>query len=296
MNTDISLDAIESFNLTSGSHCTPTEGTCLMEAVAYIAGELHSDAPRCACPVLTKFGVSFNDGLRSDEERNRLLRPMVHRLVGTRCCDAHSEQRSWMALDWIVRTHATAWLDLVGLSYHAERLRVLPELTRETIKQAREPMAAARAAAWEVAEDAGWDAARAVARDAGWEAAGSAAREAAWDAAEDAARDAAGSAARSAAWEAAGSAAGAAAWNAAWAAAGGAAGDAARGAAGDAARAAARDAAGSAARSAAWTSLESTVIALQASAVDLFDRMILVGVDEHGARCIPTAFAQRVVA
>jgi hypothetical protein len=90
----------------------------------------------------------------------------------------------------------------------------------------------------------------AAARAAAWATARAAAWDAAWAAAWDAARDAAGAAAR------------AAAWDAAW--------DAARAAAGDAARAAAWDAARAA--------LAPTVAELQASAVDLFERMI--GVSE----------------
>ncbi len=80
-----------------------------------------------------------------------------------------------------------------------------------------------------------------------------------------AARDAA----RAAAWAAAGAAAG----DAAWAAAGAAAGDAAGAAAGDAAWDAAWAAAGAAA-GAARDVLQPTVVILQDSALELFDRMI----------------------
>jgi hypothetical protein len=73
-------------------------------------------------------------------------------------------------------------------------------------------------------------------------------------------------AARDAAWAAAG--------DAAWDAAGAAAGAAARAAARAAAGAAARDAAGDAAWDAAKQKLEPTVLQLQASAHDLFSRMI----------------------
>ena len=80
---------------------------------------------------------------------------------------------------------------------------------------------------------------------------------------------AAGDAARAAAWAAAGGAAGDAAWDAARAAAWAAAGDAA----GDAARAAAW----AAARAAATQRLAPTVQILQASAMELVERMIAVG-------------------
>ena len=76
-------------------------------------------------------------------------------------------------------------------------------------------------------------------------------------AAGDAARAAAGDAAGDAAW----AAARAAAWDAAWAAA--------------------RAAAGDAARDAAWAALELTKVELQASALDLLDRMVGLGEDER---------------
>ncbi len=91
------------------------------------------------------------------------------------------------------------------------------------------------------------------------------------------------------AWAAAGAAAAAAAWAAAWAAAGAAAGDAA----GDAAWDAAAAAAWAAAWAAAGDALEPTVKRLQASALDLFDRMLptelvqipAVGFDEASLVC-----------
>ena len=62
-------------SLGKGSH-SPTDGEmCVMEAVAYVAGEPWSDAPKCACPVITAFLVSWNDSLPSDAERDRLLKP-----------------------------------------------------------------------------------------------------------------------------------------------------------------------------------------------------------------------------
>ncbi len=67
--------------LTSGGHTRREDGTCLMEAVAYYAGEAHSDHPKCVCPVLTEIGMGLNDTL-PDEKRVRLLQ-YVPKLVGT---------------------------------------------------------------------------------------------------------------------------------------------------------------------------------------------------------------------
>jgi hypothetical protein len=205
--------------LYSGSHEVADSDqefrACVMEAVAYVAGEPWSDAPECACPVITAFMVSWNDGL-PDDERSALLLPLIPKLVGTRSTPEIEERRSLMAADWLVRVHTPAWLRLAGMTAQADALAHLPEITsmeqvpsiRGPIEAARRDAAAARAAAWDAARAAAW----AAARDAAWDAARAAARDAAWDAAGDAAWAAARAAARDAAWDAAGDAA----WDAAW--------------------------------------------------------------------------------
>jgi hypothetical protein len=238
------LAQIEALSLSAGSHEEFERGMCVMEAVSYVAGEPWSDAPQCACPVITAFMVSWNDALPDDAERDRLLKPLIPLIVGTRSTPAIEERRSYMALDWLIRTFTPAWLDLVpALHEHAAALRGLDEIA---------DMAGAAAAGRKV--NAAWAAARAAAGDA--------ARAAAWAAA--------GAAARAAAGDAAGAAARAAAWAAAGDAARAAAGDAAGAAAWAAARAAARAAAGDAAGDA----LKPTTEQLQASAVALVRRMI----------------------
>lgn len=58
------------------------EGVCLMEAVSWVAGEAHSDHPRCACPVLTIIGIDINDAA-DDIGRQRLI-PAIPALVGSK--------------------------------------------------------------------------------------------------------------------------------------------------------------------------------------------------------------------
>lgn len=55
----IGLDGIV---LKEGSHEARERGVCAMEAVAWLAGEKHSDAPRCACPVILHRGVTTKKG------------------------------------------------------------------------------------------------------------------------------------------------------------------------------------------------------------------------------------------
>ena len=64
-------------SLGAGAHSGPDDGMCVMEAVSYIAGEPWSDAPQCACPVITAFLVSWNDALSSNAERDRLDLPSL---------------------------------------------------------------------------------------------------------------------------------------------------------------------------------------------------------------------------
>ena len=48
MSDNRELDRLDNVRLASGSHHSWRQGACLMEAVAYVAGEEHSDHPQCA--------------------------------------------------------------------------------------------------------------------------------------------------------------------------------------------------------------------------------------------------------
>ena len=281
-------------SLSSGDH-QPDSQMCVMEALAFVAAESWTDHPACCCPVIGAFCRSWNDALPSDADRDRLLKPLIPRLVGSRSTPAVEQRRAWLATDWLVRTCAPAWLTLVkDLEPHATALRGLPELiSTERARDAQPTITAA----WDAAGDAAWAAAWAAAGAAAWNAAGAAGV----GAAGAAARDAAGATARAAAW----AAAGAAAWNAAGAAGVGAAGAAGGAAAGDAAWAAARDAAGATARAAAWAAagaaaraaagvaagaaLQPTVTELQDSALGVLNEMLAVPEDEPGPLCLSSS-------
>jgi len=199
------------------------------------------------CPVIAAFICSWNDSL-PDQDRTRLLTPLLPRLVGTRSTPEIEQRRSYLALDWLVRTYTSAWLDLVeACKADAAALRALAPVLDEaaaksalsTIRHARDATCDAMYAAW-AAEDP-WDWDERAAKDATW-----------------AAADAAMYAAQ-AAW-----AAGEAAWDA-----------------GDAARVA-RAAGAARAVGAAWAArarLRPVVIDLQASALRLIDSMLA----EHAA-------------
>ena len=156
MTSHLDLDEL---HLDGGSHSSPEDGMCVMEAVAYFAHEPHSDKPKCVSPAIGAFLRSWNDSM-SAEDRQR-LKPYIPKVVGTSTTAEDESTRAWMATDWLARTFTPAWLDLAGLGEHASALRALGELTSAELADAAIPVI-----------NAAWDAARAAARDA--------ARAAAW--------------------------------------------------------------------------------------------------------------------
>ncbi len=170
--------------LLKGSHAPPngTKEFCVLEAVAYVAGEPHSDSPACASPIIASFLRSWNDSM-SDEDRNRLLKPLIPKLVGTNNNHGAEDRRAWMIVDWLIREFTPSWLRLAKLEDVADALASVAEVkdaksveaVMRVILHAKDKAAAAWAAAWAAARAAAWDAAGAAAWAAAWDAAGAAA-------------------------------------------------------------------------------------------------------------------------
>jgi hypothetical protein len=242
------------YRLAYGTHARPEDGRCAMEWVSHLAGEPHSDEPACVSPVLRALCTTLNDSLE-DEPRQR-LRPYLARTIGT-ADDGFDETRAWLAMDWLIRTYAPAWLGAAGLTSFGRRLSTLPPVlgspelgpalamlgaARRTTRTAwSHTLRAGRAAAWSP-----WAVGRATARECAWSSAGAAA----WAAARVAVGDISGDRARAAAREIGG----------------------------DAAAIVARESrtrsSRTAAREAARTALAPTLDELQRSAFDLLDRML----------------------
>jgi hypothetical protein len=108
------------YTLAYGTHPNPQDGRCAMEWVAYLAGERHSDQPRCVSPAVRALCVALNDGLDGGERQH--LRPYLTRTIGT-AADGLDESRAWMALDWLIGVYAPTWLRHAGLHDAAARLR-----------------------------------------------------------------------------------------------------------------------------------------------------------------------------
>ena len=169
MNTENLMN----LTLTYGSHKSPEDGMCLVEAVAFLAGEAHSDHPECSCPVLASYARTLNDrmgrGEQGDALRAKYLAHLASRLVGTRSTPEVEQERAFFFADRAVRLFAPLALESAGLTKEAKTLRSLPEIVDEQTAGAAADAARAAANASAVAYTA--DAAgRAVAAAAdAWE-------------------------------------------------------------------------------------------------------------------------------
>jgi len=256
---------LNGITLAAGSHVGPANGACIMEAVSYVAGEAWSDSPACVSPAIAAFMRRWNDCLLG-AARERLLKPLLLDVLDTATTPEDERVRAWMALDWMTRVNAPAWLRLAGLGEQADAMSAMAPLVDITSADAgRATMGAAKDAAHAAAR-AAREARHAAARAT--REASAAARDAASHEAAEAVRMAAAAQAASAAMHAvvvvhatARADAGAAAW--------------------DAARAGAVITAWDAALAAAWAAtgerLDHTVAELQESAADLVRRMCAIG-------------------
>ncbi|HXN92473.1 MAG TPA: hypothetical protein VN906_13425, partial [Candidatus Sulfotelmatobacter sp.] len=119
--------------LLKGSHKEDSQ-FCVMEAVAYIAGEKWSDSPQCASGVIAAFMRRWNDGM-NDEDR-QLLKPYIPRLVGTAAPKAIERQRAYLAADWCCRVAVPKLYRRNGWIEEAERLEQLLEVVNEETSRA----------------------------------------------------------------------------------------------------------------------------------------------------------------
>lgn len=188
--------------LSKGAHATPSDGVCLLEAAAWVAGEPHTDHPVCVSPMLATFGRELTDALlpaRADLEPR--LRALVPRLVGTAGHPEEDQRVNLMAADWLIRVYAPTWFRLAGLDQYAAALAgSVPIESWDAVPTANllaagKAAAAARAAAWIDARNAAssgvWYVVCVAAWNEAWDDAWYVTRAAVWDAAWVAAKNAA---------------------------------------------------------------------------------------------------------
>lgn len=182
------LEALASRSLSKGAHRSFSDGVCAMEMVAYLAGESHSDHPACVCPVLAAYVRQLNDSMRDDATRDRWLKPILPRLIGTTATPDVAQQRAFALTDAALRVFTPCAFDTAvetlardglateaeSLAIHAATLRALPSYSAWSAAARSADAAAWSAAAWSAAArsaaDAAWsaDAARSAA-DAVWQ-------------------------------------------------------------------------------------------------------------------------------
>ncbi len=135
--------------LSAGNHNTPQDGMCIMECVAYIEGEKHTDHPKCADPVITTFAMKTNDWMKEDE-RGALL-PFVLRIAGSKSTTEIERQRAYMCADYAVRVFAPLALEARGFEDHAKRMRECEKIVNKETAMAGQAVAKAAYAAADAA-------------------------------------------------------------------------------------------------------------------------------------------------
>lgn len=127
---------MDTTSLKRGQHASPEAGMCAMELAAYLAGEPHSDEPKCVDPTIRDLMIRWNDRLPDDEARTRWLLDLIPLTLGTAGSEELSQRRSWACADWLIRECLPLFLDLHEKTQeHALRLRLFPQVTIENIEE-----------------------------------------------------------------------------------------------------------------------------------------------------------------
>jgi hypothetical protein len=100
-------------------------GMCILEAVAYAAGEQHSDMPACVDSAIRRFLISINDRMPDDVRQE--LKPYIFSVIGTATTSKTVRlKRAWMLVDWSAKHAVPAALEVTGAHCWADALRELP--------------------------------------------------------------------------------------------------------------------------------------------------------------------------
>jgi hypothetical protein len=113
----------KTFKFGRGNHSTRGQGMCVMEAVAYLAGEDHSDHPECASPMLSRLAIYIND-CASGGIRDGLLSDLPWRMIGTKNEEAEAGRRQ-AVLELVLHEFLPKLMRKTGLNPDiASRLKV----------------------------------------------------------------------------------------------------------------------------------------------------------------------------
>lgn len=95
-------ETLANIPLFHGRHQEADSQRCVMECVAFVAGEPHSDHPKCACEVVTALAIYANDS--GGEAVVDALPARILRMAGSNLGRLVSEQRAYFLADYAVRT------------------------------------------------------------------------------------------------------------------------------------------------------------------------------------------------
>ena len=144
------LDALV---VTAGSHSKRSEGMCINEVYAFLAGEKHTDTPDCVCPSIRAVTMRFNDrcgnGPDADARRKRLLVETYLAVLGTRSTPEVARRRVLMGADWSWRIALPALIRKTSFAAWSDRFEAMPEVVDEaSLKFARSVVYEFRQEAW----------------------------------------------------------------------------------------------------------------------------------------------------
>ena len=144
------LDALV---VTAGSHGKRSEGMCINEVYAFLAGEKHTDTPDCVCPSIRAVTMRFNDrcgnGPDADARRKRLLVETYLAVLGTRSTPEVARRRMLMGADWSWRIALPALIRKTSFAAWSDRFEAMPEVVDEaSLKFARSVVYEFRQEAW----------------------------------------------------------------------------------------------------------------------------------------------------
>lgn len=120
---DVELAAGQLWASMAGDRPARTAGFSVLEAVAYWAGQRHTETPATLSPVLAAFARRWEHGLRSAGER-AMPKQFIPALPNT-VDPAVDEARALLAVDWLARHAVPVWLDHAGVAGWPDRLRAM---------------------------------------------------------------------------------------------------------------------------------------------------------------------------
>jgi hypothetical protein len=91
----IDLSRLEGARLTRGRHERREDGTNLMELIAYLTGEPHTDMPECVPSEISTLGVWINDhgAWETTQQRTEALIPLIPKILGARRDEEATQKR-----------------------------------------------------------------------------------------------------------------------------------------------------------------------------------------------------------